>query len=382
MHVLFAGGGTAGHINPALAVASALCAKDPKMQISYIGTKKGLESRLVPEAGYAFYTIDVAGFQRRLSFQSIKRNLSAVGKVFSASHDAKRLLKDLKPDVVVGTGGYVSGPVLREAVKLGLPTLIHEQNAFPGVTTKMLAPKVDRVLLAMPKAEQYIKSRTKPSVVGNPVRSALLAVAKPQARQTLGIPADCPVLLSFGGSLGARPINEAVAGLMAMRPGQPPYYHIHATGKSGYQSTLEQLKHASVQPDGDRLRVREYIDDMDLCLAAADLVVCRAGAITLSELAVCGKPSILIPSPYVAENHQYHNAMSLKEVGAAEVIEEKDLTPERLAAAVERLLFDPAALKKMSQKALAAAFPNAAERIAADVLQLADGAHSVQCGAK
>ncbi len=371
MHVLFAGGGTAGHINPALAVASALRARDATLKISYIGTKKGLESRLVPEAGYAFYTIDVAGFQRKLSVQNLKRNVSAVRKVFSASHDAKRLLKDLKPDVVVGTGGYVSGPVLREAVKLGIPTLIHEQNAFPGVTTKMLAPKVDRVLLAMPKAAQYLKCRTEPLIVGNPVRSALKTSTKPEARKKLGIPEGEPMLLSFGGSLGARPINEAIAGLMADRENQPPYYHIHATGKSGYQTTLALLKQMNVDIDGDRLRVREYIDDMDLCLAAADLVVCRAGAITLSELEVCGKPSILIPSPYVAENHQYHNAMSLCEAGAAVVIEEKDLTPERLSAAVRELLFDASRLNKMHQKALEIALPDAADQIAAAVMKLA-----------
>ncbi|MEG1887676.1 MAG: glycosyltransferase, partial [Oscillospiraceae bacterium] len=174
MHILFAGGGTAGHINPALAVADYLKENISDIKISYIGTERGMESRLVPNAGYDFYTIDVAGFQRKLSPQNIKKNLIAVKKVFSSSREAKRLLKDLKPDIVVGTGGYVSGPVLREAEKQGIKTAIHEQNAFPGVTTKMLASKVDAVMLAMPQAEQYLKIKGSAIVTGNPIRQSLL----------------------------------------------------------------------------------------------------------------------------------------------------------------------------------------------------------------
>ncbi len=371
MHIVFAGGGTAGHINPALAVAALLKERDETTRITCIGTARGLEARLVPAAGYEFHTIDVAGFQRKLTLQNVKRNAAAFYKMFRSSHDAKRLLRDLQPDVVVGTGGYVSGPVLREAAKLGLPTLIHEQNAFPGVTTKMLAPKVDRVLLAMPAAQQYPKCRTAPVVTGNPVRAALTRVDKAAARAKLGLTRDCPVLLSFGGSLGARPINEAVAGLMAQRKDQPPYYHIHAAGRVGYEPMLAQLQTRGVDPADEMLRVREYIDDMDVCLAAADLVVCRAGAITLSELQLCGKPSILIPSPYVAENHQFHNAVTLRDTGAATLIEERDLTPASLRETVDRLLFDPAALTAMGNAARAGAKPDAADRIADAVLALA-----------
>ena len=341
MHILFAGGGTAGHINPALAVAGYLKKQNPDIKISYIGTAKKLEAKLVPEAGYDFYTIDVAGLQRKLTPKNIVRNIVAVEKMFASSIKARKILKELKPDVVVGTGGYVSGPVLREAAKLGIKTAIHEQNAFPGVTTKALAPRVDRVMLAMPEAEKHLKLNKEPIITGNPVRQELMEISKAEAKKALGLD-NRPLILSFGGSLGARPINEAVAGLIASHNGSKKYYHIHGTGKIGYEAT-KKLVEEKCGKLAKEITLREYINDMNVCMAAADIVICRAGAITLSELQCCGKASVLIPSPYVAENHQYHNAMSLKNVGAAEVIEEKNLTEEILIDKVTQLLDNPKA---------------------------------------
>ncbi len=361
MHILFAGGGTAGHINPALAIAGYLKDKEPDAKISYIGTAHNLEARLVPAAGYDFYTIDVTGFKRKLSPKGIVHNAVAVKKAVTASFRARKLLKELKPDIVVGTGGYVSGPVLREAAKLGIKTAIHEQNAFPGITTKALAKNVDRVMLAMPEAEKHMKLNKKPYAVGNPVRKELTEISKQEARAILGLDSR-PLILSFGGSLGARPINEAVVGLIKSHNGSGKYYHIHATGKAGFESTKKSIEEKCGKLSKE-ITVREYIDNMNVCMAAADLVICRAGAITLSELCICGKASILIPSPYVAENHQYHNAMTLKNKNAAQVLEEKDLSEESLIKAVEKLLIDKTTVEKMGKNALKHSIPDSNERI-------------------
>lgn len=368
MHILFAGGGTAGHINPALAIAGYIRKKHPNAHISYIGTSDKLEAKLVPEKGYNFRTITVAGFQRKITIKNIGRNVSAVGKVFLSSIQAKKILNELKPDVVIGTGGYVSGPVLRQASKLGIKTAIHEQNAFPGVTTKMLAPDVDAVMLAMPEAEKHLKLKKKPIITGNPIRNELLNIERDEARKRLGFDGR-PMILSFGGSLGARYINQAVEEFIKWHNGSGKFYHIHATGKSGYETMLSHIENDGISIC-DEIDIRDYINDMDVCMAAADLVICRAGAITLSELAACGKPAVLIPSPYVAENHQYHNAMTLKKIGAAEIIEEKDLTGETLIKIVSQLIENKSKLKEMSDAASKSAIIDANERIYEVIMQL------------
>ena len=370
MKILFAGGGTAGHINPALAVADYIKENHPDAEISYIGTADKLEARLVPEKGYAFYTIDVAGFQRKLSLKNIERNISAAVKAVTSSAASKKLLKEIQPDIVVGTGGYVSGPVLREAQKLGIKTAIHEQNTFPGVTTKMLASKADRVMLAMSEAQKYLKLKKEPVITGNPVRSELLRITREEARAKLGLDSR-PLILSFGGSLGARRINEAVTELIKWHNGTGRFYHIHGTGKAGYESVTQTLSDTDLAPQID---VREYINDMDVCMAAADLVICRAGAITLSELCCCGKPSVLIPSPYVAENHQYHNAMTLKKAGAAEVLEEKDLTGQSLIDTVSKIIDNKPLLERMGNAARKHAIADANKRIYDVLMQLYTGA--------
>ena len=370
MHILFAGGGTAGHINPALAVAGYIKEKHPDAKISYIGTKDKLESKLVPEKNYDFYTIDVAGFQRKISVKNIVKNVSAVKKAVTSSHRSKKLLIELKPDVVIGTGGYVSGPVLKAAQKLGIKTAIHEQNAFPGVTTKMLASDADCVMLAMPEAQRHLKLKKQPVITGNPIRSERLNISKAQAREKLGLD-NRPVILSFGGSLGARRVNEAVAELIKWHNASGKFYHIHGTGKIGYNSMLDSLSDINLS---DEIIIKEYISDMELCMAAADLVICRAGAITLGELQACGKPSVLIPSPYVAENHQYHNALTLKKSGAAEIIEEKDLNGEALIKTVENLIENKPRLEKMGNAAKASAIIDANKRIYDIIMRLYTGA--------
>ena len=368
MHILFAGGGTAGHINPALAIAGYIRERHPDAHISYIGTPNKLEAKLVPEKGYNFRTIEVSGFNRSLSPKGLMKNIKALTLAASASVNCTKILKELEPDVVVGTGGYVSGPVLREAAKLGIKTAIHEQNAYPGVTTKMLASKVDAVMLAMPEAEKYMKLKKKPYITGNPVRQELLKISRETARAALSLD-ERPLILSFGGSLGAKYINLAVEGLIEWHNGTGKFYHIHGTGKSGYKNMTDDFAAKGIILSSE-IDVREYIKNMNECMAAADLVISRAGAITLSEITAMGKPAILIPSPYVAENHQFHNAMTLKRAGAAEIIEEKDLTADKLIETVEGLIENKAKLLKMSENAKKIAITDANERIYEVIMKL------------
>ena len=362
MHILFAGGGTAGHINPALSVARYLQDNYENVKISYIGTEKGLESRLVLEAGYDFYTIEVSGFQRKINAENIKKNIVAVKNAVTSSFKVKKILKDLAPDVVVGTGGYVSGPVLRTAAKMGIKTAIHEQNAYPGVTTKMLIKLVDKVMLAMPEAATRLKYDREYIVTGNPVREKLIVADRTKCREKLGIKNET-MILSFGGSLGARAINDAIFGVLDYVNQNSNCVLYHATGKNGYKTFTEKFAQSNFSSNKN-INIVEYINNMDELLSAADIVVCRAGAITLAELQTCGKASILIPSPYVAENHQYFNALTLKNKNAAEIIEEKDLTPETLKDVLSKLISDQNYLKEMADNAKGSAITDSNKKIA------------------
>ena len=362
MKILLAGGGTAGHINPALAIAGYIREKDPEAEFLFIGNKDGMEQTLVKKAGFPIKSIVISGFKRNFKPQSIVHNVKTVTRAFTASAKAKKIIKDFAPDICIGTGGYVSGPVVRTAVQLGIPAIIHEQNAFPGVTTKMLSKKVEKVMLAVEDAKKHLDDSVDFVVTGNPIREEILRVDKEQARKTLGLD-DRPVILSFGGSLGARCINESVAGLVTRSAKDQKYQHIHAYGQQGTWFP-ELVKEKGVEiKDHDNLDIRQYIDDMPLCLAACDLVVSRAGAITLSEIQAKGKPAVLIPSPYVAENHQFHNAMALVNKNAASDIEEKDLTEDKLIEAVDSMVSDRALLSQYSENAKAMAITDASQRI-------------------
>ncbi len=370
MKIVFACGGTGGHINPALAVAGYIKEKQPDCEISFIGNQNGMESRLVPAAGYDFYAIHVAGFQRKLSVKNIGRNVMAAGKAVTSTIEAGKILKQLSPDIVVGMGGYVSGPVLRKAHKMGMKTATHEQNAFPGMTTKMLVKDMDVVMLAMPAAMEHLPERHY-VITGNPVRPSVLNMTKEHARAVLGVEPDAPFILSFGGSLGAECINRAVADVIQKHWNTGLYYHYHGTGKQAWPWMQELLREKGVDLSrAPKVRVTEYIHDMDLCMAAADVVISRAGAITLSEIEAQGKAAILIPSPYVAENHQYHNAMTLEKRGAALVIEEKDLTGALLSKKLSELLNDRNRLAEMGSAARNGAYVDANERIYKALLKL------------
>ena len=362
MKVLLAGGGTAGHINPALTIAGYIKEKAPDAEILFVGNKGGMEEKLVPKAGFNMKLITVSGFRRSFAPKDIKYNVDTFNRAFTAMKQSKRILMDFKPDICVGTGGYVSGPVLRIAARMGIPTVIHEQNAYPGVTNKMLARSAKRVMLAVADAEKHFDKNARCFVTGNPVRSEILKADRDSARAQLGVDSR-PLVLSFGGSLGAKMINENVAALLARSGRDGAYQHIHGYGGNA-PWFMDLLREKGVNPENcPNLDIREYIDNMAECMAAADLVISRAGAITLSEIQALGKPAVLIPSPNVAENHQYHNAMALVNNGAAEIIEEKDLTEELLIEKVDGLLKNPHKLEAYSENSRNMAITDANERI-------------------
>ena len=372
MRFLFAAGGTGGHINPALAVAGEIREKYPDAEILFVGTKEKMEARLVPAAGFDFASIDITGFYRQLTIENIKRNIGTVLKLLRASSQAKKIIKSFKPDVVIGFGGYVSGPVLRMAAKMGIPTAIHEQNAFPGITNKALAKRVDRVMLTSSAAEKYLKPKNPVTVTGLPVRGEMLRADREFSRAQLGIKDGQILVLSMGGSLGAETINKAMVELIADNYKNEDFYFLHAMGQYGLW-VPDKLKEKGVSLDeAKNVEIREYIKDMDVCMSAADLVICRAGASSLSELQALGKASILIPSPNVAENHQYHNAMALVEKDAARLIEEKNLTKEAMAELFASLTSDKEALERIGQNARNMALVNAKEHIAEIVVSLAE----------
>lgn len=362
MRILITGGGTAGHINPALAIGSEVRRRQPDAEILFVGTPTGMESRLVPQEGFAFTSMKVAGIQRKLSLENIKRNAQALWYLATSSHRARQIIEQFKPDIAVGTGGYVSGPILRMAAKLGVPVIIHEQNAFPGITTKMLSKKAKCVMLAVEDAKKYLDTEAEICVTGNPIRAQITEYDRETARRELGLD-ERPMVLSFGGSLGARAINEGMLGLLERSAKDGRYCHVHGYGQYG-SFVPERLREAGIDLDTcANLDVREYINDMPRVLAAADVVICRAGAMTLSELQARGRASVLIPSPNVAENHQYHNAMALVNRGAAEIIVESELTGEKLIEKVDTLLSGSDNLLRMSRNAQEMAITDACARI-------------------
>ncbi len=366
LRVLLAGGGTAGHVNPALAIAEIIKKQRPDAEFAFAGNPSKLEAKLVPQAGYKFYPIEVEGFQRRLNAKNIKRNIHAVKCLLKTTKTSKAIINDFKPQLVVGTGGYVAGPIVRTAAKMGIKTAIHEQNAYPGVTNKLLSRYADVIMLTVEEAKKYLDPKKEYVITGLPVRSGFSKITKQAAREKLNIPQDKVCILSTGGSLGAGAINSAALELMSYyKENSLDVYHIHSYGGNGRETQFEKcLAERGVELNGnDRLIVKEYINNMPECMAAADLVISRCGANALTELEAMGRGSILIPSPIVAGNHQYYNGMVLQRAGAAIVVEQKDLTPEKIRTLVGSLLNDREKLKTLSENAASLYISDTDERI-------------------
>lgn len=350
MKIMFVAGGTGGHINPAVAVAKEMQRLDPSCEVLFVGTEGRMETRIVPEAGFNIKTVKMNGFSRSLSVKGIIENVNTVLLTLKASGEAKKIIKEFAPDVVVGFGGYVTGPVLRSAAKMGIKTAIHEQNAFPGVANKALAKIVDKVMLTSEAAEKYMNCKNPAVVTGLPVRREIMKTDRDFARATLGVDKDDLLVLSMGGSLGADAINNAVTEMLTILKDETNICFLHATGKFGTWVGDKLTEKGVEYGRGTNIDIREYINDMDICLPACDVVISRAGASSLSEIQALAKPSILIPSPNVAENHQYHNAMTLAENGGAILIEEKDLSGEGLADIIRDLKNNREKLADISQK--------------------------------
>lgn len=345
MRVLMTGGGTGGHVNPAIAIANKICEMEPDSEIAFVGTERGIENKLVPKAGYKLYHIDVRGIKRKLSID----NLKALWLSFTSVQKAKKLIRDFKPDVVIGTGGYVCWPIVKGAVKLGVPSALHESNAMPGMAVKMLQNDVDILFINFEQTKTHLKRKKAVMHVGNPLRGEFTALSYEKSREELGITGKYrSFLLSYGGSMGAERINDEVIELMKNYTSKhPEILHVHATGSIEYAAATDKFKNYGLEKFKN-LRIVEYIYDMPLQIAAADLIICRAGAMTISELTALGKVSVLIPSPNVTDNHQYKNAKVLADGGAASLIEEKELSGERLQNEVENILGDREKMKKMS----------------------------------
>lgn len=372
MKIVVAAGGTAGHINPALAFIEKVRSERPDTEVIYVGREDGMEYRLVTNAGIRFFAIDIHGFKRSLSLSNIGYNLRTLYCLAVSSIRCRSLLKKEKPDLVIGFGGYVSGPVVREAANLGIATAIHEQNSFPGVTSRLLSKKADRIFAANADAAEKLGFPEKTTVVGNPVSASVGSISREEARGRLGISADKVCILSFGGSLGSSTLNQVAANVFAKAKGDDSLYFIHATGEIDTNGFYEALERFHLSTSDFSCRVSQYIDDMPDCLAAADLVICRSGAITISELAAAGRASYLIPSPYVAENHQYYNALTLGNLGAAVVEEEKGMDYARTAERILELAHDRDSLHRMGELAKTIAVKDSAGQMYREILDLVD----------
>ena len=364
MRIIVSGGGTGGHIYPAVTIANQIKEKQPDAEIIFVGTREGLECEIVPRYGYPIEFIEVAGFQRKLSLDTIK----SAFKLLAGLIDALKLIRKIKPDLVVGTGGYVCGPILFLAALQGIPTCIQEQNAMPGVTNKILAHFVKKVFLGYQEAGKYFGGNSEKIFTGNPIRKEILEVSRATAIEKFKLDPAKKTILVSGGSRGARSINDAMALVETSLAGRSDVQVIHITGETGYEKFIGQVEKKVLM--SDNIKVFRYMHDMPMALAAADLAIFRSGAIGLAELMARGIPSILVPYPYATANHQEHNARAVEGAGGAVVILDKELTGEILLKQIESLLADESKLQKMKDAAKALGRPEAAEDIARKVLAL------------
>jgi len=371
MKVIFTCGGTAGHVNPALALAGLIRQRRPESDILFVGARRGIEKRLIEEAGWPFRAVEVSSFHRSFKPKEIRHNLISLKNLITSPAQAKSLLREFPAELVVGTGGYASYPMIRAAAKMGIPTALHEPDAIPGLTTRMLEPYADLIMVGFEECRKNYKNPEKVLVTGTPVRGDFFELTKAQAKAKLGVDDGRPLVVSFWGSLGAGNMNRQMADFLALESDERPFHHVHGAGVVGCQQMTDYLAEKGVDLSRTpEVEVREYIHDMGTLMRAADLVICRAGASTISELTALGVPAIIVPSPNVANNHQEHNARVLADVGGAVMLLEKDCSGELLFQTAREILRDEARGRRMSAAMAQLGTVDAAEQIYEAIMAL------------
>lgn len=363
-------GGTAGHINPALAVAGRLKELMPDSRFLFLGAEGKMEMDLVPRAGYEIRPLKITNIARGRSLGAVVHNLDTVKNVLASELEAKRILKEFRPDAVIGTGGYVCYPVLAAAARLRIPTAVHESNALPGLTTRMLADKVDAILVGFEESRKQYPDPSKVTVTGTPVRGEFSRYTKDSAKAELGLDPAMPLVVSVWGSLGSGHMNEILTEMLPKLRGQKGFRLIHSVGSRDHKAFRETLRQKKLDPVECNVDAREYIFDMPRVMAAADLILCRAGASTLAELTYMGKPVLIVPSPNVTDNHQEKNARVLEKAGGAKVFLEGEFDADSLLQEIRTLLESPEELERMSRAMASLSVPDATDKIVDKVLSL------------
>ena len=362
MKVVIAAAGTGGHINPGIAIANKIMEKEPNSKIIFIGTNRGLETDLVPRAGYKLECINSYGISRKINLDNIRRLLKTIKSI----SEAKKILKEFKPDIVVGTGGYICVSVGMAAKKLKIPIILHESNAFPGVAVKLLSKDANKILVGFKEAEERLPKAKKVVVTGNPTkikRNYISIDEKKNKISELGLNPELATVLVFGGSQGAASINKALIGIIENKMNEN-YQIIWAAGTNNYETVKKQLKDKQIDINNIKnTKILPYIYNMQEIMQVSDLVVCRSGAMTITEVALLGKPAIFIPFPFATENHQEYNAKVLQNIGSAQIILDRDLTYKILNNEINNMIQDRQKLTRMGEKAMSVAKENVEEKI-------------------
>ena len=366
MKVVISAAGTGGHINPGLAIANKIKEMNPKSEIVFIGTTRGLENDLVPRAGYKLKTIEAYGFQKEISISNLKN----VIKTFNSRKDVQEFFDEFKPDVVIGTGGYICVPVFNTAIKNKIPTILHESNAFPGRAVNMFAKKVDRVLVGFNETKKCLKNAENVVVTGTPTKVRKIDVSSNRKREILeavGVKSDLPIVLIFGGSQGAQKINEAVYDIIKSKINQK-YQIIWATGPKQFDIIKEQFEKDNLNINNlENTKVLPYIYNMDELMNVSDLLVCRSGAMTITEITIVGKPAIFIPLPSKMANRQEDNARVLEKIGAAKIILNENVSKDTLGKEIDDIILKSDELEEMGKLALNLAPVEAIEKIYGEI---------------
>ena len=362
MRAIIAAAGTGGHINPGIAIANKIKEKEPNSEIIFVGTGRGLEKDLVPRAGYELKTIDAYGIERKITVQNLK-NLYATYKSIGS---AQKIIQSFKPDVLIGTGGYICVPTVIAAKKMEIPVVLHESNAFPGVAVKLFKKKADKILVGFEDAKKRLDNRENVVVTGNPIKLKKIDFSISEKNKIIketGLKSDKPIVLVFGGSQGAQSINQSLLEIIVNKKNKD-YQIMWAAGPEQYKEIKKKLEEVNINIENiDNVKIVPYIYNMEEIMNIADLVVCRSGAMTITEISVVGKPAIFIPFPYATENHQEYNAKVLENVGAARIILNKDLNSEILGNTINEIVNNKILMQEMSKNANKVAMKNVEDKI-------------------